>query len=158
MEEGWEGKEAKEEEKGVVRENILAVLLAKWEEGGWEGRGVRGQLLETIKYILGCDYPERWGGLVEGLLGALGREKEREELESVLMCLLFLMKKYEWETSGGGEWERLVDQIFPVLGLFFVLFCFVLFCFVLFCFVLFCFVFFSFLFFSFLFLPFNLFP
>lgn len=94
-------------DKGVVRENILAYIMQIPSL-------LRVQLGECLKTIIQADYPEQWPGLLPWIKGNL--QLQDQQVFGALYVLRILARKYEFKS----EEERIpvnqvVEETFPHL-------------------------------------------
>ncbi|KAI8465003.1 MAG: armadillo-type protein [Monoraphidium minutum] len=97
-----------EDDKAVVRDNMLEALLRAPPL-------VQSQMGEVFKSLVYCDYPEAWPGLLEAVYSHLTSGDELR-VYGGLMALRFIARKYEFrDEEERGPLVHVITTTFPAL-------------------------------------------
>ncbi|MEW5303971.1 MAG: hypothetical protein WDW36_006614 [Sanguina aurantia] len=97
-----------EEDKAVIRENLLESLIRS-------PASIRSQLAEVFKTVVVADFPERWPGLLQPLYNNLVGQEHRR-MSGALLALRIVARKYEYKDEDErGELAPVLVLTFPVL-------------------------------------------
>ncbi|CAK9033724.1 unnamed protein product [Durusdinium trenchii] len=99
-----------EEDKAPIRRELVESLAAAVGE-----KGVRVQLVECFRLVALYDFPDRWPGIVQRLLGGLCSEQRAQTMCSLLLFRQLFKLLETRSAERRGELQALAAQCMPTL-------------------------------------------
>lgn len=106
-------KDVQHEDKTTLKDNILEAMIKCADQPK-----IYKQIIEIIKHIAAIDFPERWGNILENIVGKIRDSNDFQEVYGALLALYALFYNYQESLGVKPMLEELVNATFGFLETF----------------------------------------